>query len=75
MSKINSSVNENLLRQTSVELTLIDIFFQHSIINTPLLLLINFARLNGANMFRFVKKKILTVRVILLSDIFVSMRL
>ena len=57
MSKINSSVNENLLRQTSVELTLIDIFFQHSIINTPLLLLINFARLKGANMFRFVKKK------------------
>ena len=57
MSKINSSVNENLLRQTSVELTLIDIFFQHSIINTPRLLLINFARLNGANMFRFVKKK------------------
>ena len=56
MSKINSSVNENLFRKTSVELTLIDIFFQHSIINTPLLLLINFARLNGANMFRFVKK-------------------
>jgi len=74
MRKINSSVTENLFRQTFVELTLIDIFFQHSIINTALLLLINFSRLNGANMFRFVKK-VLTVRVILLSDIFVSMRL
>ena len=75
MRKINSSMTENLFRQTSVELTLIDIFFQHSIINTPLLLLIFFfARLNGANMFRFVKKT-LTVRVILLSDIFVFMRL
>ena len=74
MRKINSSVTENLLFEPFVELTLIDIFFQHSIINTPLLILINFARLNGANMFRFVNK-VLTVGVILLSDIFVSMRL
>ena len=42
MRKINSSMTENLFGQTSVELTLIDIFFQHSIINTPLLLLIYF---------------------------------
>ena len=74
MRKINSSVTENLLFEPFVELTLIDIFFSTFDNKYTSLNFINFARLNGANMFRFVNK-VLTVGVILLSDIFVSMRL